>query len=556
MIKGDKFGRIIVVNILWLIFCLILMPAMYETNDDTGIRELINGARGVRDPHLIYQNIVLGKIYQVCYSIIPNIQWYDMIQYMVLFCSFTVMSYVLINRQGQCWGWIIVSVLEAFFAIECYVRPQYTKTAGIAAATGAYLLFWSIHKGKSLKWEIITGILLLCIGYMYREKEAIVCLGIMSTLGLYIFINIWKRHNGAERKKYVQIIVSIFVCIMLLKGINYISYATNEEWREYNKYNKLRTELLDYGFPDYALNKKSYEKLGIDKDAFLLYTSWNYNDPEKFNIPVMEELVSLKEAKKISWNEIAEFFKTLPSILQVSYTFRCIVVLGLIWIVFAEKDRKKQSLYIIYMLSICLMLYYYMYHMGRYGANRVDVGLWYSISIILGYFVTLELDGKQKRAMFFNIIMLGLSCFTLSEVQGHCVPYLRKNQEENNMLKYIKQKQIETIGFDKENLYIVKTGCISGYSGYGMFENMPVGVLDNICNLGGWECNLPNQIYNMQKYNVENPYRDAIDNENVIWIDDKIGLTIRYIRTYYNKNAEAEFIREVGDAKLYRIVTK
>lgn len=89
-----------------------------------------------------------------------------------------------------------------------------------------------------------------------------------------------------------------------------------------------------------------------------------------------------------------------------------------------------------------------------------------------------------------------------------------------------------------------------------MFENMPVGVLDNICNLGGWECNLPNQIYNMQKYNVENPYRDAIDNENVIWIDDKIGLTIRYIRTYYNKNAEAEFIREVGDAKLYRIVTK
>lgn len=87
---------------------------------------------------------------------------------------------------------------------------------------------------------------------------------------------------------------------MLLKGINYISYATNEEWKEYNKYNKLRTELLDYGFPDYALNKKSYEKLGIDKDAFLLYASWNYNDPEKFNIPVMEELVSLKEAKKIS----------------------------------------------------------------------------------------------------------------------------------------------------------------------------------------------------------------------------------------------------------------
>ena len=56
--KG-KLWFAVSLNLVILVCTLALMPPLYESNDDVAIRELINGAREVRDPHLVYQNIVL-----------------------------------------------------------------------------------------------------------------------------------------------------------------------------------------------------------------------------------------------------------------------------------------------------------------------------------------------------------------------------------------------------------------------------------------------------------------------------------------------------------------
>lgn len=48
-------------------------------------------------------------------------------------------------------------------------------------------------------------------------------------------------------------------------------------WREL-EFNQLRSQLLDYGFPDYESNKELYKELGISKEALELYKTWNFND--------------------------------------------------------------------------------------------------------------------------------------------------------------------------------------------------------------------------------------------------------------------------------------
>ena len=55
---------------------------------------------------------------------------------------------------------------------------------------------------------------------------------------------------------------------------------------------------------------------------------------------------------------------------------------------------------------------------------------------------------------------------------------------------------------------------------------------------------------------MTNPYRDLIDQEHVYIVDDKINLTLKYIKEYYQKDVEAELVKESTYLKVYRIKTK
>lgn len=275
-----------------MLVCLILMPAIYESNDDIGIRELVNGARKIKDVHLIYQNVILGYLYKSLYNITTQLPWYEIIQYTVLLCSFTIISYVLIQRLQKKYEYVAIIILLNFFTIECYVRPQYTKTAGIAASAGLFLVLWSIYKEKAKTWESITGIIFVCLGFMYRSQEALVCCVLITAVGIYDIYDIIQKKDGNivknKIKKAIGISVCLIICIGVVEGIDFISYRTSDEWQKYVEYNKMRTELLDYGFPDYESNQDTYKQLNINEDAYQLYSSWNFRDPEKFNISTMK----------------------------------------------------------------------------------------------------------------------------------------------------------------------------------------------------------------------------------------------------------------------------
>ena len=57
----------------------------------------------------------------------------------------------------------------------------------------------------------------------------------------------------------------------------------------------------------------------------------------------------------------------------------------------------------------------------------------------------------------------------------------------------------------------------------------------------------------MEEHGIVNPYRDMINNDRVYLIDNQIDLTLAYIRQYYDRNAEAVFVRTLGNVDLYQI---
>ena len=148
---------------LWLLVSLIfnigmmfllfrLFDPVFEGNDDITVVQFANGSCGSFDPHLVYQNYLMGLALSGLYRLFPAFPWYSWFQFWALCLSFTAVTYVLCCRLRKGAGFGAALLVQSFAAYECYINLQYTKTAGVLAGAGM-LLLWHGLLGKSARTE-------------------------------------------------------------------------------------------------------------------------------------------------------------------------------------------------------------------------------------------------------------------------------------------------------------------------------------------------------------------------------------------------------------------
>lgn len=546
--KYRKISVALISNLLILGAMAAFMRPSFETNDDIVFAELGSGLRGVKDAHLVFQNYGLGMIYRLLYGVTGRLPWYTIVQYMILFAAFTVVTYVLISRLGEISGLCLFVILACGFGYEGYIHLQFTKTAGIAAAAAVFLLLYLLEQEKYSWWGIAGGILLAVIAYMYREDQFWASCGLMAGAGLLFLFDLRKYRNKKLRR--LEICVLTFgVLLLSVFGVDRwdSSKYRSAEWKEYQEFNQLRSELLDYGFPDYDSNQEIYEELGISREAYELYKSWNFNDTEKFDTEVMKKLVDLKQKRPLTIRTVTAFLRRFPSDLLRMPMFYFFAVFAVLWLLCGKKDVFS----IISVLEECLLLvavYFYLYYQGRYMVNRVDVGLWFSACLVMLWIFS---SGEVRYMNTKVSVLLCMICVVLGQFMMYkdwrlatsSIPEARVSQ----------RAVLETIGTDKEHTYLAKSGMLSEIVCYGPFDRMPENLLDNVYWFGGWECRTPGYTRAMEVRGIINPYRDVVNNENVYLVDDNIDLTLKYIRQYYAENAEAVFVKTIGNVDVYQI---
>lgn len=546
--KYRKISVALISNLLILGVMVAFMRPSFETNDDIVFAELGSGLRGVKDAHLVFQNYGLGMIYRFLYGVTGRLPWYTIVQYMILFAAFTVVTYVLISRLGEISGLCLFVILACGFGYEGYIHLQFTKTAGIAAAAAVFLLLYLLEQEKYSWWGIAGGILLAVIAYMYREDQFWASCGLMAGAGLLFLFDLRKYRNKKLRRLGICVL-TFGVLLLSVFGVDRwdSSKYRSAEWKEYQEFNQLRSELLDYGFPDYDSNQEIYEELGISREAYELYKSWNFNDTEKFDTEVMKKLVDLKQKRPLTIRTVTAFLRRFPSDLLRMPMFYFFAVFAVLWRLCGKKDVFS----IISVLAECLLLvavYFYLYYQGRYMVNRVDVGLWFSACLVMLWIFS---SGEVRYMNTKVSVLLCMICVVLGQFMMYkdwrlatsSIPEARVSQ----------RAVLETIGTDKEHTYLAKSGMLSEIVCYGPFDRMPENLLDNVYWFGGWECRTPGYTRAMEVRGIINPYRDVVNNENVYLVDDNIDLTLKYIRQYYAENAEAVFVKTIGNVDVYQI---
>lgn len=542
----------VILNILLMALMVLVMRPSFETNDDIVFAELGSGLRGVKDAHLVFQNYILGLIYRFLYQVTGRLPWYTIFQYAVLVAAFSAVTYVLMNRLEGFSGLYLSVVLLCCFGYEAYIHIQFTKTGGIAAAAAVFLLFHVIEKDKICQWELLWGIALGLLGFMYRADQFWASSALMAGLGVYFLLTLRRRFPGCTAGKLRRCVGTFLLLLLAVSAVDIADAQMyrGEEWEEYQEFNSLRSKLLDYGFPDYDSSIELYQELGITREAYELYKTWNFNDPENFTVEVMEKLVNEKAARTLRPAQIIAFLKRFPG--DVSgrpFFWFCLVFLA-VWLVRAEK--KIPGITALVFEGILLSgLYFYLYYQGRYMVNRVDVGLWFSVCLVILWIASDS--GGEKGA---GIVRRGgpvLCVAVLAVSQLLWIKDWRISTVSIPEARVSQRAVLETIGTDKEHVYIAKSGTVSEIVCYGPFDRMPENLLDNLYWLGGWECRTPGFTMEMEEHGIVNPYKDLINNEEVYLIDNHIELTMDYIHQYYNENAEAVFVKTLGNVDLYQI---
>ena len=386
---------------------------------------------------------------------------------------------------------------------------------------------------------------------MYRFKQSAACAALMTGIGLFVLLRMARKGpHGLLRGMlpYLKVFALFGLCVLVLYGIDLYSYRLHPRWLEYSRYNDLRSDLMDYGIPDFGANEELYSELDIDSNAFLLYSGWNYNDPDKLSPEIIETLLERQPKRQLGLSVIKDFLKEFPAKYFHTYTFYPFLILGVLWL-FCGYHRREDILSVLYVIVLFGLFYFYMYFTRRYAINRVDAGLWLALALTAFWFL-------DARRMNFSPQTAGIFCLCLLAVnQSNWKDHWHIYHRQDAAAREETRSFVEELAQDRDHLYLVKIGYMLTSKAYGMFDRMPEGTLDNIYLMGGWDCSTPEAQDSAALYGVTNPYRDMIDNPAVYIVDDKIDLTLAYLQKYYAPEAKAVLIRKSDGRNIYQIVT-
>lgn len=537
---------ILIWNAICLVAGILIMRPIFETNDDLTIVEMVSGGLWGKDAHVVYQNCLLGKLYVLLYSITKKVPWYGLVQYFFLWLAFSVIVYIIWKRLPKTLGITLSVLILCFWGYECYIKMQYTKTAGVLAIAGILLIFHECTKENLSKKRLILGVVLSCVGSMYRYEQFIACVAMMSGLGVYQLLKNWREDDLRKIWKPVLWVVITLVVSLGLKEFDTYIYESEPQWKQYTEYNDLRTKLLGYDFPKYKDYEEQYTKWGITEDAYNLWRHWNFGDPDLFNVETMKKLVSLTSEKALNGELIEDFFDKFPKKYFQTPVFYGVLLLIFLGILERKNNKEKYGTWI-YEFLLFVGLYLYLFWRGRYDRNHVDVSLWLAVLLVIIWTLDETRQWFERQAG----IVLCAAILILGQYQWY------DNWRINAMKSGLDARSVlEELREDPGHLYITKNKTLSYAIGYGPLDVMPEEISSNFTFFGGWETNTVMWKEKLARYDVVNLYKDSINNEKVRLIDDEIDVTMNYIHTYYDENAKAIQMDTYKGYPVYKIVSE
>lgn len=536
------------INVFFLLIYIYRFVPIQETNDDLAMSFLVEGAYGAHSEYMIFQNIFWGKILVGLQKLIPTIKWYNVMSYVMIFTSFTEMTYAFLRTHGRKIGLAISAILLIFCGHHTYIMFQFSRITAIGTIGGMIMLFYGLEHAKDKIERRVClaagGILSIWASMMRFEMFALSVVLVGVALALYrLFLLIKSKPTDMKKQilSYVAVFGTVGVISLSLYVVNEWYYQKDEEWSAYTEYNELRAALWDKGFPLYADNAEFYNSLGISEADYVYYLHWNM-DEEALSTETLQTLVDAKTPREHS---VSYFLTMFPK----DFLPFTVYILFLVMSCVAIAVNLKNIYFVAFEFGAVMAAELFFYYLDRYGMSRVDTSMWMAACAVIAYGMAGDFDQYKEKIGRWALAAVGiataLNIAWLSE-------YTHIQMGKVGSTKAAYQEIIQ----DKDHLYVMLMAAPSSFYAYNFWEPCGVGDLSNVYNTFGWDYNLGVKNDILENYDVENVYRDAINNENVYFIGGPDSVILeQYVRENYDANAKFYPVNEIMNCYVWSIRT-
>lgn len=375
---------LLAVNIAYFALMAKVLPMQFEENDDVMMTMIANGTySGTPDYHLVYINVIYGKVLAWLYSLTTAIEWYTLAFVMLHILSMTVLSYSLLTTPNRArWEKVLwLGVLYILWA-RVIVAMQFTTTAGLTCLAGCVLLLRGTPRSQ---W---TGVALVVIAALIRFVAAGLVGLLMAPIILYTLGRRWRQ--------YVPIVVMLML-VVGCRAVNARTYAQDSEWQTYREYNQLRAQLNDN--PNaYTHEVQSHLPEGIDLIDYVLLLRF-IPDPEQIDIHAIRQL-----SATVGSVPIKRQMKNLHRLDKYAVELG-ILFLMLILMILTTGNRRKYIFLILYTLFFLALVIHV--SLDGFLKNRVFLCMLVPI-LVTDYMLLPDTTGKKRKyALCLAMILLG-----------------------------------------------------------------------------------------------------------------------------------------------------
>lgn len=462
-IKNRILLTTFLINLIVFVLLILLFCPRFESELDITMQTLLYGGNGTYSSHLLFSNIIIGKILSTCMKIIPFIPWYIVFHYLMTFVSLMGITFITLKRNDSKTGYIIAVCMLFFIGYECYICPNYMKTAVLLAATGIYISYYCIEENTKYLTIIAAFFLLVSSFICFKIFLFTVCLG---SAGIAV---VYAKENSVWQwvKKKSVIFIGVFVIAVAANVFDVWFYSSNIQWENIGRSREYYQKILGFGVPDYT--DEIQKKISIDQRDYSLLTSdilvSSRVDVDSFVVDISSEI------KEISGHTIITFFRSIPLQLFKTGMFYCWLILLFLYIG-SEAKRK----WIIFGVSIGQVLLGYLF---LYIWNA-DTYTWINTVILLPACV-FAVNGLQnlsgirvKEACIYAGVM---SIVLYSIFSSSLNKTVRDGTELNQWTGELKT--------NKDAFYIVDINkVLSQYSVFAVYPK-DIAQISNLCILNG-----------------------------------------------------------------------
>lgn len=513
-------------NLFFLVLCIIFGELRYGVLDDYCMASILSGAHGTGyNVHMYFVNVIYGYALLPLYHLFPKVSWYYVGEMFGVFCSFTLITYILLKKIGKNWGSLFACVLIAFFCKDFYLQVQFTQCAALFSATGMMTFIWGITERKNAIAAL--GCILVLWGSIMRWDAFFMGLPFLGVTALIQYKDCILN--------YKKILIYTSIAIAAIYGARAIdqNHYTSPEYKAYKEFQGPRAALGDGNDYDREAVLADLDADGKSKEDFDMLKQWKFYDSEIFAVDSLRMYANYTFKHKNMF-PVREIPSKLLSLLYNSaghYLCWIFFIFGIIILA----TNPKRGIYPWAALMVTLGMLGYLLSINRV-VLRVENGLWIYATLLsipqFGKQPTLQWDkiknflSTPHKAIILNLsIILLIAAGTSYSIAG--MPRTQKKQDVyNKVFNYIEN--------NSNTMFLLS---MPQYAMFASHKNPPylaepIGEYRRTVCYGFWTPYLPDITNALKDFNITNPLKEIV-NENVIVVGDR-NLDEFLMRHYYD----------------------